>query len=88
MQSRRNHKTSLGNWGKRHLILVLSIVVPFFVGGYFWGKSVEEDFRSHPSIDASEARWSVVESYCGSAIVFGGIGALIYYVASAIIKRN
>ena len=88
MQSTRSKRYSIGQWLKSHLILTLSIVVPFFVGGYVWGQSVQDDFRSHPSIDASEVRWSVVEAYGGSAIVFGSLGALIYYIASALIKRN
>jgi hypothetical protein len=88
MHSISGKSTSFWHWIKSHLVLFLSIVVPFFVGGYVWGQSVEDDFSSHPSIDATEARWSVVEAYGGGAIVFGSMGALIYYIASALIKRD
>lgn len=88
MQSTQSNRRSFTHWFKSHLILVLSIVVPFFAGSYIWGQSVEDDFRSHPIIDKSEARWSIVEAYGGSAIVFGGVGALIYYIASALLKRK
>jgi hypothetical protein len=88
MQSTQSNKRSFIYWLKNHLILALSIVVPFFAGGYIWGQSVEDDFRSHPTIDATEARWSIVEAYGGGAIVFGSLGALIYYIASAFVKRR
>jgi uncharacterized protein YneF (UPF0154 family) len=88
MQSTQRKNQSASHWIKSNLILVLSIVVPFFVGSYIWGQSVEDDFRSHPIIDATEARWNIIEAYGGSAIVFGSLGALIYYIASAFTKRN
>ncbi|PWT99146.1 MAG: hypothetical protein C5B53_05770 [Candidatus Melainabacteria bacterium] len=88
MHSISRKSNTIGQWIKGHLILFLSIVIPFFVGGYVWGQSVEDDFRSHPTIDAAEVRWSVVEAYAGGAIVFGSVGALIYYIATALIKRD
>jgi hypothetical protein len=83
------HSTfSAARWLKGNIILLFSIVVPFFVGGYYWGKWAQEDYCKHPGIDAAEAKWGTLEAYVGSAIVFGGVGALVFYVARAIIKSG
>lgn len=76
------------HWLKRNYLLVLSIVLPFIVGGYFWGKSVADDYQSRPAIDQAEIKWSVIEAYGGGAIVFGSMGALIYYLAIAVVKKG
>lgn len=88
MQLSQSNRFSFVQWFRSNLVLALSILVPFLVGGYLWGRSVEIDFRSHPTIDASEAFWSIVEAYFGSAIVFGSLGALVYYIATAILNRK
>jgi hypothetical protein len=76
------------NWFKKNIVLAFCIVIPFLAGGYFLGKSVKEDYRTKPGYDAAEVRWSLIEAYAGGAILFGSIGALVFYIASAIIKKG
>jgi hypothetical protein len=75
-------------WLQSNYWLILSIAIPFLVGGYYWGKSVEDDYRTRPAIDQAEIKWSLVEAYGGGAIVFGSMGALFYYLAIAIVKKG
>jgi hypothetical protein len=88
MSAGNNSTLTLGRWLKANIVLVLAIVVPFFVGGYYWGQAAQDDYKQHPGIDAGEARWGTLEAYGGAAIVFGGVGALIYYVAIALTRRS
>ncbi len=76
------------NWLKRNAILAVCIILPFFVGGYLWGKSVEDDYQARPAYDASERRWSIIEAYGGGAILFGAIGALVFYIGSAVVRKG
>jgi len=76
------------NWLKRNTVLALFIILPFIVGGYLWGKSVEDDYQSRPAFDDSEKRWGIIEAYGGGALLFGSIGALVYYIGSAVIKKG
>jgi hypothetical protein len=76
------------NWLKRNALLAACIILPFIIGGYLWGKSVEDDYKARPAFDDSERRWGIVEAYGGGAILFGSIGALVYYVGLAIVKKG
>jgi len=76
------------HWLKRNYLLALSIALPFFIGGYLWGKSVEDDYKTRPAIDQSEVKWSLIEAYGGGAILFGSLGALVYYLALAVVKKG
>jgi hypothetical protein len=76
------------NWLRRNYLLALSIAIPFLLGGYFWGKTVEEDYRIRPAIDQSEVKWSLIEAYGGGAILFGSLGALTFYLARAVVKNG
>jgi len=77
------------HWLRHNYLLVLSIALPFFIGGYFWGKSVEDDYRTRPTaIDQAEIKWSLIEAYGGAAIVFGSLGALTYYLALSVVKKG
>jgi hypothetical protein len=75
-------------WMRRRWLLMVFIIVPFFVGGYIWGKSVEDDYRVRPAYDDTEVKWSVIEAYGGAAILFGGVGALVFHLGEAFLSKR